>query len=104
MSSVFIPRRANAAARFTAVVVLPTPPFWLTIARTWPEALWLRVRQRLRRPVRAERVQRLLRVLDPALRLGPLRRTREKVIEVPFGTGDLAALDQQKGESIVSAG
>jgi hypothetical protein len=24
---------ANAAARFTLVVVLPTPPFWLAIAK-----------------------------------------------------------------------
>src|SRR5689334_1400070 len=30
--SVFDPRRANAAARLMAVVVLPTPPFWLVIA------------------------------------------------------------------------
>lgn len=28
-SSVFLPDMARAAARFTAVVVLPTPPFWL---------------------------------------------------------------------------
>ena len=32
MSSVFRPRIASAAARFTAVVVLPTPPFWLAMA------------------------------------------------------------------------
>src|SRR5262245_14794655 len=37
---------ARAVARFTAVVVLPTPPFWLAIARTlqWPAAVpmsWL---------------------------------------------------------------
>src|SRR5687768_16646292 len=32
MRSVFRPRIANAAARLTAVVVLPTPPFWLAIA------------------------------------------------------------------------
>src|SRR5436190_16944633 len=30
--SVLLPRRANAAARLMAVVVLPTPPFWLVIA------------------------------------------------------------------------
>src|SRR5206468_9253358 len=28
------PSSANAAPRFTAVVVLPTPPFWLATART----------------------------------------------------------------------
>src|SRR5690349_11677281 len=32
MSSVRLPRMASAAARFTAVVVFPTPPFWLAIA------------------------------------------------------------------------
>src|SRR5262245_64731330 len=32
MSSVLLPRMASAAARFTAVVVFPTPPFWLAIA------------------------------------------------------------------------
>src|SRR6476469_519164 len=32
MSSVLRPRIASAAARFTAVVVLPTPPFWFAMA------------------------------------------------------------------------
>src|SRR6476659_10773404 len=32
MSSVRLPRRASAAARLMAVVVLPTPPFWLAMA------------------------------------------------------------------------
>src|SRR3954468_20428667 len=32
MSSVGLPRRASAAARLMAVVVLPTPPFWLAMA------------------------------------------------------------------------
>src|SRR5215467_13944093 len=32
MSSVRLPRRARAAARLIAVVVLPTPPFWFAIA------------------------------------------------------------------------
>src|SRR6266849_5414052 len=31
-SSVLVPRRAKAAARLMAVVVFPTPPFWLVIA------------------------------------------------------------------------
>ena len=30
------PSRARAAARLMAVVVLPTPPFWLTTAMTLP--------------------------------------------------------------------
>ena len=32
MSSVGLPRSDRAAARLMAVVVLPTPPFWLAIA------------------------------------------------------------------------
>src|ERR1051326_6693790 len=39
MRSVFLLRSANAAARLIAVVVLPTPPFWLAIAMTM---LWSR--------------------------------------------------------------
>src|SRR6059058_6319826 len=35
-SSTRRPFRANAAARLTAVVVLPTPPFWFAIAMTVP--------------------------------------------------------------------
>src|SRR5437660_8257783 len=31
-SKIRLPNSANAAPRFTAVVVLPTPPFWLAIA------------------------------------------------------------------------
>src|SRR5579862_9188909 len=34
MSSVRLRRMASAAARLIAVVVLPTPPFWLAIAMT----------------------------------------------------------------------
>src|SRR5713226_3948620 len=34
MSSVFRSAAASEAARFTAVVVLPTPPFWFAIAIT----------------------------------------------------------------------
>jgi hypothetical protein len=34
MSSVFFFRNANAADRLIAVVVLPTPPFWLAMAIT----------------------------------------------------------------------
>src|SRR5256885_12273699 len=34
MSRVGRSARARPAARFTAVVVLPTPPFWLTTAMT----------------------------------------------------------------------
>ena len=32
ISSVRLPRKASAAARLMAVVVFPTPPFWLQIA------------------------------------------------------------------------
>src|SRR5713226_8673584 len=33
ISSTRLPTAASAVARLTAVVVLPTPPFWLTTAR-----------------------------------------------------------------------
>jgi len=32
MSRVRLPRKASAAARLMAVVVLPTPPFWFAMA------------------------------------------------------------------------
>ena len=35
-SSTFLPRSVKAAVRFTAVVVLPTPPFWFTMAMIFP--------------------------------------------------------------------
>ena len=43
MSSVGLPRSDRAAARLMAVVVLPTPPFWLAMATiigrlSWKEA------------------------------------------------------------------
>jgi hypothetical protein len=34
MTKVFSPCKASAAATFTAVVVFPTPPFWLAIVNT----------------------------------------------------------------------
>src|SRR3546814_4784307 len=34
MISTRLPQAARAVARFTAVVVLPTPPFWFATART----------------------------------------------------------------------
>ena len=40
MSSVRLPRMASAAARLMAVVVLPTPPFWLAIATIMKAGLW----------------------------------------------------------------
>src|SRR4051794_29261938 len=36
MSRAGYPASATQAARLTAVVVLPTPPFWLAIAKTVP--------------------------------------------------------------------
>ena len=38
------PSRARQAARLMAVVVLPTPPFWLTTPRILPMALQVKVR------------------------------------------------------------
>jgi hypothetical protein len=34
MTSTFLPISATAAPRLTAVVLLPTPPFWLTTETT----------------------------------------------------------------------
>src|SRR5687767_13537809 len=96
------PRRARAAARFTAVVVLPTPPFWLTTARTRP-SLGVSVRQRLRSPA-PERVERLSGVPHPAVGLGALRRLTQEQLEVFLRALHVAALEQEKGEAIVRSG
>src|ERR1700675_1521636 len=42
-SSVLTSEAASEAARLMAVVVLPTPPFWLATAMTRPMILFLRV-------------------------------------------------------------
>src|SRR5688572_22567760 len=96
------PRRANAAARFTAVVVLPTPPFWLTTARTRP-SLGVSVRQRLRAPG-AERVERLARVPHPPISFRALRRLVEEQREVLLSALQVAALEKKKGQSIMRTG
>jgi hypothetical protein len=44
MTSVEVPERARYAARFTTVVVLPTPPFWFVQAVTLTTDAPLRVR------------------------------------------------------------
>src|SRR5437867_1404195 len=38
-NSTDLPRLPSEAARFTAVVVLPTPPFWFATAMTLPTTL-----------------------------------------------------------------
>src|SRR5688572_15179531 len=78
--SVLSPRRANAAARLTAVVVLPTPPFWLTTARTRP-GLEVSVGHRVGAAV-AQGVERLPGVANPPVCLGALRRLVEEALEV----------------------
>src|SRR5512143_1895196 len=101
MRSVFFPRRASATARLMAVVVFPTPPFWLTIARTLPTLLlWLfgycfAV---------AKHLQRRFGVPDPALGLETRRRLGEKGLEMFFRLGAIAALEQQEGQAVVRAG
>src|SRR5688500_2607754 len=96
------PRRANAAARFTAVVVLPTPPFWLTTARTRP-SLGVSVRQRLRAPG-AERVECLARVPHPSIGFRALRRLVEEQREVLLSALHVTALEPEKGQPIVRPG
>ena len=39
MSSTRLPRAARAADKFTAVVVLPTPPFWFAMAMTFTRGI-----------------------------------------------------------------
>src|SRR6266404_824086 len=46
-SSVLTSAAASEAARLMAVVVLPTPPFWLATAMTRPMILFLRVARRI---------------------------------------------------------
>ena len=99
MSSVFCPRRASAAARLIAVVVLPTPPFWLTIARTCPTLLLGLVGDRFAaRSVSsvssACRTQRSASGPDGGLR-GSL--------EVLSAPGVIAALEQEEREPVVRA-
>src|SRR5919202_1146570 len=102
--SVLSPRRANAAARFTAVVVLPTPPFWLTIARTSPTLrLELRHRAAAIHGAAAQRVERLAPVAHPAVGLGARRRLGEEGFQVSLGLLQLPALDQQEREAVVGA-
>ena len=102
MSSVFRPRRANAAARFTAVVVLPTPPFWLTMARTCPTR-YSGSPSDVGIGAGAELFEGGARVRDPSLRFRAPRRMREKCREVLLGACRIAALEQQKRESVVRA-
>src|ERR1044072_4943890 len=101
MSSVFVPRRARAAARFIAVVVLPTPPFWLTIARTCPTLLLGVVGNDF---AVAQRRERVFRVSDPPLGCGAGRGFGEKGLEVLFRAGMVAAFQEQERQPIVRAG
>src|SRR5947208_778137 len=99
--STLSPRRANAAARFTADVVLPTPPFWLTTARMRP-TLRLR-REGVRAAAGAQALERVLCVLHPAVRLRAARWRCEERLEVLRPAGDVAALQQEKREPVVRA-
>src|SRR5438876_10665596 len=97
MSKALWPRLANAAARLMAVVVLPTPPFWLTTASTWP-TLFVG-RRRFLFP--AHRRERFLGVPHPAIRLGSRRRFGEERLQVVRARGRVASLDEQEGEAVV---
>src|SRR5690242_3069113 len=98
-SSVFTPRRAIATARLIAVVVFPTPPFWLTIASTRPTLrLWF-----LGDSVgaRAQLFERHFRVPHPTFRLGARRRLREKCFQVFFRRRAIIPLEQRKCEPVM---
>src|SRR2546423_756970 len=101
-SSVFTPRRASETARLIAVVVFPTPPFWLTIASTRP-TLWLRfLRDRVH--ARSQIVECFLRMAHPPLGFGARRRFGEERLEMLFGALPIAPLQEQEGEPVVRSG
>src|SRR5262245_3401098 len=79
--SVLWPRRANAAAMLIAVVVFPTPPFWLTIARTWPTLLLGVFGHSV---AVAQRCQCIFGVFHPAFGFGFRGRLGEKRLEMAF--------------------
>src|SRR3970040_1535487 len=110
-SRVLSPRRANAAARFTAVVVFPQPPFCLTIARTRPTLLLRRRRGSREVPgpefgavPRFQRDQRFTRVFNPAVGLAAGRRGREKRLQVFDCRVALPSPHMHEGEPIVRSG
>src|SRR6185437_13518159 len=99
-SSVFMPRRARAAARLIAVVVLPTPPFWLTIERT-RGTLLLGV---LGYDLAAQGLERLFGMTNPAFGFGACGWLGEKRLEVLFRAGAIASFQQQERQSVVRSG
>src|SRR5215831_14398922 len=101
MRSTLSPRRAIAAATLMAVVVLPTPPFWLTTERTRPTLLAWVVGYRT---TVTQRIQRVLGVLHPPLCFWTHGRSCKERLEVTSATSPVAALQQQVRESVVGAG
>src|SRR5512142_2162460 len=98
INNVFRPRRASATARLMAVVVFPTPPFWLTIARTLPTLLLCFFGYRF---ATAKRLQRRFRVTHPTLGLEARRRLGEECLEVLLGAGAIARFQEQERQSVV---
>src|SRR6476620_9110855 len=79
MRSVGLPRSASAAARLMAVVVLPTPPFWLAIAtimeaRGNPGAILADLHLVLAEVVGVEALQPLVQPVGVALLAGEIDR------------------------------
>src|SRR5215212_3778495 len=103
MRRVFLPRRASTTARLIAVVVFPTPPFWLTTARTWPTLLAGVFGYRFARYgfAVANRLQRRRGVTNPTLGFCSGRRLGEKCFEVFGGAVTIAAFEQQERETVV---
>src|SRR5690349_16577797 len=90
-----------ATARLIAVVVLPTPPFWLTIASTRPTLrLWFLGDGIDARP---QLVEGHLCMTHPSLRLGARRRLRKERLEMLFRARAIVPLEQQKGEPVMRA-
>src|SRR3954468_4417755 len=105
-----MPRRANAAARLTAVVVLPAPPFWLTTARTAPMLLQdprdlagLQLGSRRWRLGGLHLIESFLCMLDPALCFRTARGIHEERLEVIRGIADVTAPEQEKRQTVVRA-
>src|SRR6266571_301069 len=101
MRSALRPRRASATARLMAVVVFPTPPFWLTIARTLPTLLLGLFGYRF---AAAKRLERRFGVTHPALRLEARWRFGEEGLEMLLRAGAIAPLEELEREPIVRAG
>ena len=100
-----LPGSARAAARLTAVVVLPTPPFWLMIAirrmtissRVWAPCKYNRHRKPVKTPTRRRR-----RATRRFATSGP-KQGLDKVGETGLAAGIERAIQMAGAEAAVAA-